>query len=158
MTVFRIGMLATNLKTQVRFPVQDPKPKLRVMYEEAKAGGEKKCRFEVVIDFKKVPRGDTVDLIYEHYSPADFFVQAQDGASINFKLEANTAEITRWFSMPRGREYRDFRIYQYDPAFPDKGEYIKPVTEYLPEDATILAYKLLQRRGGTGHLVQWSYK
>jgi len=155
-TVFRIGLLATNPKTQVRFPMQELRPTLRVMNEGA--GGEKKNRYEVSVDLKKIAVGSTIDVVYEHYSPGDFLKRHDNATTVTFNMEANTAEVTRWFFMPAGKEYQKFRIYQFPDKMPDKAEVIRPVTEYLADDSTILAYKLLLVKGGHGHEVQWRYR
>ena len=84
-TVFRIGLLATNPKTQVRFPMQELRPKLRVI-NEVGAAGEKKSRYEVSIDIKKVAVGSTVDLVYEHYSPGDF-QRHERGTTVTFHMK-----------------------------------------------------------------------
>ena len=60
--------------------------------------------------------------------------------------------------MPAGKEYQKFRIYEFPDDQPDKAEVIHPVTEYLANDYTILAYKLLLVKGGHGHEVQWRYR
>jgi hypothetical protein len=63
-------------------------------------------------------------------------------------MQADTAEVIRWFLMPRGKEYKDFRILRYPAGKPEKAEKVKVVTEYLAEDFTILAYKLMSTKAG----------
>src|SRR5262249_32150607 len=56
--VFRINVLATYPKTQVRFPKQELQPKLRMCPMENTADGEKQCHWEASWDFEKVPAGE----------------------------------------------------------------------------------------------------
>jgi len=156
--VFRIGLLATHPRTQVRFPSQEIRPKLRVMNVDDPSAGERTRRFEASIDLRKVRTGDTVDLIYEHLSPGNFVKRSDWETSLDFKIEADTAEVTRWIFMPTGKEYEAFRVFQYQVGKPDTIEQINPVTEFLARDHTIIGYKLLLLKGGTGHEVQWFYK
>jgi hypothetical protein len=60
--------------------------------------------------------------------------------------------------LPKGKEYRSFRIVRYQAGKPDTAEAVKIVTEYLAEDSTILAYKLLSVDAGYTYEVTWFYK
>ena len=66
--------------------------------------------------------------------------------------------MTRWILLPKGKEYRSFRIVRYKTDKPDQVEPVRIVTEYLAEDYTILAYKLLSVNGGYTYEVTWYYK
>jgi hypothetical protein len=66
--------------------------------------------------------------------------------------------VTRWILLPKGKEYRSFRVVRYKTENPDKVEPVKIVTEYLAEDYTILAYKLLSVDAGYTYEVTWYYK
>src|SRR5205085_11987420 len=141
--LFRVHVHATHPKTQVRFPPQEVQPKLRKLNVESTASGEKKAYWEVAIDCSMVPAGDLVDLTYEHISPGQFLKRGTNSTSITFQTQVDTAEITRWFLLPRGKEYRSFRILRWETGKPEKVELVKVVNEFLAEDSTILAYKLL---------------
>ena len=60
--------------------------------------------------------------------------------------------------MPEGKEYRSFRIIRYETGKPEKVEAVKVVTEYLAEDFTILAFKLLSLKAGYTYEVSWTYR
>jgi predicted acylesterase/phospholipase RssA len=156
--IFRMGLLATHPKTQVRFPVQQLPPKLRMMCMDSSVPGEKTCRFEASVDFRKVPAGDVVDVIYEHYSPAVFLQRGDSSTTIEFRSEVDTAEVTRWFLMPQGKTYRSFRIVRYETGKPGTAEAVKGFTEYLAEDSTILAFKLMSVKAGYTYEVTWFYR
>jgi predicted acylesterase/phospholipase RssA len=156
--ILRMGLLATHPKTQVRFPVQQLPPKLYQMCTDSAVPGEKTCRFEMNVDFQKVPVGDAVDLIYEHYSPGVFLQRGDSSTTMSFRSEADTAEVTRWFLMPRGRDYRSFRIVRYETGKPETAEPVKGFSEYLAEDSTILAFKLMSVKGGYTFEVTWFYR
>jgi predicted acylesterase/phospholipase RssA len=156
--LFRISMVVTSPKAQMRFPPQQLQPKLRMSTVESAVPGEKKCRWEMSVDFQKVPAGDFVDLIYEHYSPGEFLQQGEGSTTVAFRMQVDTAEVTRWLLMPEGKEYRTYRILRYETAKPEKVEAVKVVTEYLANDFTILAYKLLSVKAGYTYDVTWFYK
>jgi predicted acylesterase/phospholipase RssA len=156
--LFHIHVLATHPKTQIRFPEQRLTASLRVSPLDKEIGGEKQLRFEAGWDFEKVPAGEYVDLIYEHYSPAVFLKRGEDSTSVAIHMQADTAEVTRWFLMPRGREYKRFQVIRYQEGKPDTVETVPIVTEYLAEDYSILAYKLMSTKAGYTYEVIWYYK
>ena len=75
-----------------------------------------------------------------------------------FHIQAETAELTTWVLMPEGQEYRSFRIIRYPTGKPEEVEAVKVVTEYLAEDFTILAFKLLSLKPGYTYEVNWTYR
>jgi predicted acylesterase/phospholipase RssA len=157
--IFRIEMLAQSPKTQFRFPAQQLRPKLRMMNREGPSPGEKMSQFEMSVDFQKVPAGEMVDLIYEHYSPPGMFLEHGDASTtIAFRHEVDAAEVTRWILMPQGRDYKSFRITRYQPGRPGSAEAVKGFTEYLADDSSIIAYKLVGVKGGYNYDITWFYK
>ena len=60
--------------------------------------------------------------------------------------------------MPEGRAYRSFRLIRYETGRPETAEAARIVTEYLAEDHTILAYKLLSLEPGYTYEVTWYYE
>jgi hypothetical protein len=119
---------------------------------------DKQTRWQVTWDFERVPAGEYVDIMYEHYSPAVFLRRGDDSTSVAIHMQADTAEVTRWFLMPEGKEYKDFRIVRYQTGKPETMEAVPVVTEYLADDYTILAYKLLCTKAGYTYEVIWHYK
>jgi hypothetical protein len=105
-----------------------------------------------------VPAGDFVDLEYEHLSPAEFVRSSEGSADIASVVPAKTAELTRWILLPRGTAYRDFRVIRYETGKPETAQDVKIVTEYLAEDQTILAFKLLSLKPGHTYDVIWYYE
>jgi hypothetical protein len=99
-----------------------------------------------------------VDLIYEHYSPGEFLQRGENSTTITFPFQMDTAEVTRWFLMPEAKEYQTFHIIRYEKGKPEKVEPVKVVTEYLADDYTILAYKLMSLKAGYTYEVTWNYK
>ncbi len=156
--LFRINVLATSPKTQVRFPPQQLRPHLRMSSLESTVPGEKQGRWQVSWNFEKVPVGEYVDLIYEHCSPA-LFLQREGGLnSVAIPMQVDTAEVSQWFLMPKRKQYKDCRILRYPTGKLEAVESVKVVSEYLAEDSTIIAYKLLSAKAGYTYEVTWSYK
>jgi hypothetical protein len=156
--LFRIDVLATSPKTQMRFPPQQLRPHLRMSSLESAVPGENQCRWQVSWNFEKVPAGEYVDLIYEFCSPA-LFLRGEDGSnSVTIPMQVDTAEVSRWFLMPKRKEYKDCRIVRYPTGEPEGVESVKVVSEYLTEHSTILAYKLLSVKAGYTYEITWFYK
>jgi hypothetical protein len=78
--------------------------------------------------------------------------------TITFRTQADTAEVTRWFLLPRGKEYKSFRILRWETGKPETVDSVQVVNKYLADDSTILAYKLLSEKAGYTHEVTLYYK
>ena len=63
-----------------------------------------------------------------------------------------------WILMPKGKEYENFRLVRYETGKPDKAEAVRIVTEYLAEDYSIIAFKLLGLKRGYTYDLSWSYR
>jgi hypothetical protein len=156
--LFRMRLLPTSPLAQVRFPPQQLRPRLRMSRVEGAVPGEKKCLWEASVDFRGVPAGEFVDLIYEHLSPGEFLRSTEGSASLAVEIRAKTAELTRWILLPEGKTYRSFRLIRYEAGKPETAEEVKIITEYLAEDRTTLAYKLLSLEPGYVYEVTWYYE
>jgi hypothetical protein len=156
--LFRVSVLALSPETQVRFPPQQLKPKLYSRKLGVSNRGESLIRWEVGADFEKVPVGDIVDIMYEHISPGIFVRGDAESSTLAFDVEAETVELSRWLLMPQGREYREFQLIRYQTGKPDTAEKAPIVTEYLADDYTILAFKLLSLKPGYTYEITWFYR
>jgi hypothetical protein len=94
----------------------------------------------------------------EYLSPGEFLTSSVISCTLTFEVRADTAELTRWLMLPRGKEYRSFRIIRYESGKPEKIETVKIVTEYMAYDSSILAYKLLSAKPGYTYECTWYYK
>jgi predicted acylesterase/phospholipase RssA len=155
---FRVRLPATNPLTQVRLPPQQLPGRVRRSTVASSAPDQSQCLWEVSFDFGKVPAGDYVDVMFEHLSTGQFLQRGEVSTTLSFDVRAETAEMTRWILLPKGRDYRSFRLVRYKTAKPETAEPVKIATEYLADDYTILAYKLLSVDPGYTHEVTWYYK
>jgi hypothetical protein len=151
-------MAPTSPTASVRLPPQRLTPKLVISRPETLPSGEKVCEWRISVDCSRVPEGEFIDLIYEFYSPGQYVRRGEGSTSMAFRKTADVAEATRWFLMPAGREYRDFRVIRYETANPEKAEPVNIVTEYLADDYSVLAYKLMSLKAGYTYEVIWHYK
>jgi hypothetical protein len=156
--LFSMNLLANDPKTAVRFPPQDLQPKLRRGNVANAAPSEKKCPWQVVYDFRKVPAGEPKDLIVEYYSPGQYLQRNESATVLPFLVRTPTAELTLWIMLPVGKEYKSWRIVRYPRGNPQDVEGVKVVTEYLADDFTILAFKLLSLKPDYMYEVQWFYR
>ena len=132
---------------------------MRKCYDlESPGPGEKECHWEVSYDFRKVLIGEFVDLIIEYHSGGGFLHQSGNSTNVPLNIRADTAEFTAWILMPQGKEYSNYRIIRYETGKREKVEEVNVVTEYLANDYTILAFKLLSLKGGYTYEVGWYYK
>lgn len=151
-------MLATTAETQVRFPPQRLKPKLYSQTQPAPDHSEKRMRWEVWADFRKVPGGDSADIMYEHMSPGLFLRDGIGSTTLAFDVEVETIELTRWLLLPEGKEYRSYQLIRYPTGKPEATEHVKVTSQFVADDFTILAFKLLALKPGYTYEVTWFYR
>ena len=158
--LLRIPLFPTSPKTVVRFPLAGASAKVAANEQGRRVWppAKKVTHWQVTYDFEHVPAGDFVDLVFEYHSPGLYLQRGEHGTRMTFPVLADTAELTTWILMPEGKEYRGFRIVRYETGKPEKVEAVKVVTEYLAEDYTILAFKLLSLKHGHTYDVGWLYK
>jgi hypothetical protein len=99
-----------------------------------------------------------VEILEEHLSPGDFVRDNGASATLTFEPAATTAELTRWILMPEGRDYRSHKLVRYKKGKPETMEAFKFATEYLAENHSILAFKLLALDPGYVYELTWYYK
>jgi hypothetical protein len=156
--VFQLDLPATSPRTAVRFPIQQLQPKLAVIRAQGSSPDQKDYRWRASYDFHHVPAREFVDLIVEYHSPGRYLQRGAKGTALVFPILADTTEMTAWILMPEGREYQSFRIIRYETGKPETVEAVKVVTEYLAEDLTIIAFKLLSLKSGYSYEVSWTYR
>ncbi len=155
---FVTKVLASSPESVVHFPQQELKPKLSVRHLEDSQTGLKQALCEVHVDFQKVPPGEPIDVIYEHISPGEFLRQGTGATTLAFDVDADTAELIRWLLLPEDKQYQKWRMIRYPQGNPAAAESVRVVTEFLAEDSTILAFKLLSLKGGYTYEITWIYR
>ena len=157
---FRIRILQTGPTAQVRFPQQEEQltPKLRMSIVEDPILGRKEYHREVSFDFQKVPAGDSADLYIEVLSNGNFVEGGEKGNAFSWEVQAETAELTTWILVPEGNQYRSWRLLRHQTEKPETTETVKVVTEYMADDYSILAFKLLSLKPGYTYELRWFYK
>jgi predicted acylesterase/phospholipase RssA len=155
--LFYASLLADHTETKVRFPPQELQPRLLRGNLDSADSGEKKYRWQAAYDFRQVPGGDSVDLIVEYYSPGQYLQHSESGITLPIQIRTTTAEFIVWILLPAGKQYKSWRILSYPMEQPEKVERVKVVTEYLAENSTILAFKMLSLKPGYFYEVQWFY-
>jgi hypothetical protein len=156
--VFHAYLRGASSKTAIRFPTQQLQPKLSMSRVQSSNPGEEECDWRASYDFTHVPAGKFVDLIAEFHTPGQYLQRGGNDSVMVYPIRTDTAELTAWILMPEGKEYQGFRIVRYDTAKPDKVEAVEVVTEYLPDDFTIIAFKLLSLQSGYTYVVSWTYR
>jgi predicted acylesterase/phospholipase RssA len=156
--VFRLRLLPTSPQTAVRFPPQQLKARLRMCEVEGSVVGQEECRWEADFDFLGVPPGDFAEIMLDERSPGIYLEGGMGGAGITFVVSAQTGELATWLLMPRGKEYQSFHISRYKTDKPETSEAFRPVTEYLADDYSIIAFKLVSLDAGWTYQVRWIYK
>jgi hypothetical protein len=139
---------------EVRFPPQQLQGRVT---KTAQKDGQK-YRWEALFDFARVPLGKSVELFIEVQSPGLFLQGTESGTGLTFLIDAETAEIDQWVLMPKGREYKQFRYIYYKRNQPETAKDGTFTTQYLSDDSSMLAFKLLSLEPGYDHEVFWDYK
>jgi predicted acylesterase/phospholipase RssA len=155
---FRLRLYSTSPKTAVRFPPQQLPTALRSCNLENASAAQKDRHMEVSFDFKRVPAGEFAEVLFDYHSPGLFMRRGERSSSFSWTPEAECAELTTWILMPERQDYRDWRIVRHKTDEPGKLEPFKPVTEYLADDFSILAFKLVGLKHGYTYEVTWYYK
>jgi hypothetical protein len=60
--------------------------------------------------------------------------------------------------LPKGKEYQSYHLIRYPTDKPELTENVRVVTEYLADDFTILAFKLLSLKAGYTYELHWQYR
>ena len=60
--------------------------------------------------------------------------------------------------MPKRMVYQSSRIIRCEAGKPELAEALKIVTNYLADDLTIIAFKLLSMKSGYTYVVSWTYR
>jgi predicted acylesterase/phospholipase RssA len=155
---FRTIALTTHPDAQFRFPPSQYRPRLRRMFVKNSATQEESCEFEVSLDPSKVPKDQVVDVVYEYYSRGVFLQQGENSTTVTFRSEVDAPEVTRWFLLPRGREYRSYQILRHETGKPGPAEVVKGLTDYMVDDLSIIAFKMASVKAGYTVEVTWIYK
>jgi hypothetical protein len=156
--LFYATLIADHPETKVRFPPQELQPKLLRGNLDGTTSAEKRYRWQAAYDVRQVPSGESVDLVVEYYSPGQYLQYSESGTTLPIQIRTTTAEFIVWILLPTDKPYKSWRIVGYPTDQPDKVERVKVVTEYLAEDSTILAFKMLSMKPGCLYEVQWFYK
>jgi predicted acylesterase/phospholipase RssA len=160
-TIFHVPLGSQSCMWQVRFPPQQLQGRLRKTIDledtaERSATREKHCDWELTYDFQKVPAGNSVNLLWEGLLQTSY--RGETSHTYSFPVAVETAELTKWILMPKRKLFKDFRFIRYPTGHPETVEPVQYVTEYMTEDATILAYELLGLEPGYTYENIWSYK
>ena len=154
--LFRFRALGRDAKMEFRFPRQQLQPKVcKSCATENSPSAEKECQWEVIYDFQQVLPGEPVDLLIEDLRSGGSVQNNEESTAISFPARTDMAEMTVWVLMPAGKEYRSFRILRKGQG---KVEEVKVASEYLAEDSTILAFRLLSVKANCTYELQWYYK
>lgn len=155
---FRASVLALSAETQVRFPAQELRPKLYARPAGVSPDGGKLIHWEVGADLRGVPSDEPAEIVYEHMSPGRFLREGIGSVTLAFDVEVETVELSRWLLMPEGKEYSRYQIIRHRTGSPEFPENVKVVTQYVSEDRTILAFKLLGLDPGYTYELTWFYR
>jgi hypothetical protein len=155
---FRTMALTTHPEAQFRFPPSQYRPRLRRMNVKNSDTQEESCQFEVSLDPSKVPKGLVVDVIYEYYSRGVFLQNGENSTTILFRSDVDAPEVTRWFLLPRGKECRSYQVLRYETGKSGPAEVVKGLTDYMVDDPTIIAFKMMSVKAGYTFEVTWTYK
>lgn len=152
--LFTTRLILSGSEGQVRFPPQQVPG--RVRKTALKDGGS--YRWEAIFDFARVPAGKPVELLIEVQSPGMFLRGSESNSGMLFGIDTETAELSQWVLMPKGRDFKRYRYVFYKKGEPGTAKEGVFTTEYLSDDSTVLAFKILSLEPGYDHEIFWDYK
>lgn len=156
---FYITLLAMDPdRTAVRFPPQELRPRLLRAMLPSTTPTDKRCRWQIAYDFGQVPPGEFVDVMAEYYSPGGYVRRGETSSTLPLDVHTFTAEFTLWVMLPTGKQRKGWRVVRYPHDKPQEAETVRVVTEYLSDDSSILAFKLLSLKPDFSYEVQWFYR
>jgi hypothetical protein len=155
--VFRWRLLPRDPGAEFRFPHQEVRATLRKCPDLDTPAGDRACRWQADFDFRNVPAGQPVNLVVEHLGAGRYLEDDSGSAAVPLNVFEDTAELTVWILMPEGKEYANFRVVRRGGERAN-AERVNLVTEYLAEDYSIIAFKLLSLKGGYSYEVSWNYR
>jgi hypothetical protein len=155
-TIFCWRLLPRDPKAAFRFPHQELRPTLQKCLDTNSRAEDRTCKWQANFDFRHVPVGQHVNLVVEHLGGGLYLEDDADSTTVPLNLRADTAELTAWILMPEGKEYSNFRVVRHQNH--KNVEVVQPVSRYLADDSTILAFKLLSLKADHTYEVSWTYK
>jgi predicted acylesterase/phospholipase RssA len=156
--VFRVVALTTHPEAQFRFPPSQYQPRLRRTSVEKLSTQEPSCNFEVSVDVSKLPKGQVVDVIYEHHSLEVGLKRGKNSTTVAFPAAVDALEFTRWLLLPSGEEYRSYQILRYETGKPETAEVVKGLTDYMVDDRGIIAFSMALVKAGYTFEVTWFHE
>ena len=155
--IFRYRFFAANPRTAFRFPRQELQPKLRMACagKEPVQGGND-CRWEMSVDFTRIPAGESRDIIVESHTPGTFLERGMNSTRMAVDFPEQISQVEFWILLPR--EYRDWRIVRLMNDKDAAPQTIKPASEFQEIDYRILAFKLLSVKPWFTYEISWNYK
>jgi hypothetical protein len=153
--IFRIIPHTTHPEAQFRFPPAQYQPRLRRTSVEKSSTQEASSNFEVSVDLSKLPKGQVVDVIYEHYSRDVVLKRGTNFTTVAFPSAVDSLEFTRWLLLPSGEKYRSYQILRYETGKPETAEVVKGLTDYMVDDPGIIAFNMALVKAGYTFEVTW---
>lgn len=151
---YPVRLILAGTEGEVRFPTQAFPTKV----VKTLLGDGKEYRWDAVFDLTKAPVGVPTDLLVEIQSPGIFLRGNESTTGMDYSIEAETAELSQWVLMPKGRQHGNFRYIRFKKGQPDTAEEKHFVTQYLAKDHSILAFRLLSLDPGYEHEISWHYE
>jgi hypothetical protein len=155
--VFAWRLLPRDPRAVFRFPHQEIRPTLQKCLDPTVTADDRSARWQANYDFHNIPAGQQVDLVAEHQGGGRYLEDNADSTTVPLNVQADTAELTVWILMPTGKEYSNFRIVRHTEDHKNV-EAVTPVTRFLADDSTILAFKLLSLKADHRYEVSWTYR
>jgi hypothetical protein len=109
----------------------------------------------VSVDVSKLPKGQVVDVIYEHYSRDVVLKSGKNFTTVAFPSAVDALEFTRWLLLPAGEEYRSYQILRYETGKPETAEVVKGLTDYMVDDPGVIAFSMALVKAGYTFEVTW---
>lgn len=156
--IFFVKLMAAG-DVQVRFPPQKLSASLVKTPDMPGPNGTQIRSWGVAYDFSHVPQGHIVSISAFDQSPAvDLQGETIGESHMSFELLTDTAELSMWILMPKGRAYHSWTVTRVLSQEPERVEQVEPIEDYLSVDSTIIGFQLASVKRGERYEVSWSYR
>ena len=114
-------------------------------------------RWELDMDFSRVPMGDDVELILEFNLSQEAATQSHRSGNFFFSIPFKTGLSQVWVLMPEGRTYKSFEVISFPIDQPDRAELIVPDSKVELPFGSIAMFRLINPDADHRFECRWTW-
>lgn len=151
-THFRVQRVLSSPKVQIACGPRQLNPVLTRM---PLADG--KFRWQLDLDFSRVPIGQDVDITTDALLPREAFMVTPTEAQLSFTIPAETGLAKIWILMPSDRSYYGFEIIRTALSNPDDSEVVIPTDKVELPLGSLVTFQLVAPEENFRYECRWTW-